>query len=78
MSVELPFTAPADGEYEIEGHIYRLGAGTTVDENLLPTLDPLRLAQNGIEAIQEVRSICLAHLQPEPCPTCASYIAAGL
>lgn len=21
---------------------------------------------------------CLAHMQPEPCPTCAAYIAAGL
>lgn len=24
------------------------------------------------------RTTCLAHLQPEPCPTCAAYIAAGL
>lgn len=26
----------------------------------------------------EPRETCLAHLQPEPCPTCASYRAAGL
>lgn len=24
------------------------------------------------------RSTCLAHLLPEPCPTCAAYIAGGL
>lgn len=24
------------------------------------------------------REICLAHMEPEPCSTCAAYIAAGL
>lgn len=38
----LPFTAPADGDYRIAGKTYRLGAGTRVDEGLLPQLSPLR------------------------------------
>lgn len=88
VRVELPFTAPEDGWYEIDGHRYRLSAGTTVNEYLLPTLDPERLTQNGREAARALeynpydttppKLTCLAHLQPEPCPTCAAYIAAGL
>ncbi len=39
---KLPFTAPADGLYQIEGKTYRLGQGTVVNESLVPTLDPYR------------------------------------
>lgn len=38
----LPFTAPKDGDYRIAGQTYRLGAGTVVDEELLPKLSPER------------------------------------
>lgn len=38
----LPFIAPADGYYRINGKDYRLGAGTRVDESTVPQLDPWR------------------------------------
>jgi hypothetical protein len=32
----------------------------------------------GPRGHEKVTPVCLAHLEPEPCATCAAYIAAGL
>ncbi len=52
----------------------RTATGATIATQPIPRHTPEPgAAQRGVQ-----REICLVHLLPEPCPTCAAYIAAGL
>lgn len=59
----VPFRVPEDGWYTIGHDRYRLNEGTVVDENLLPTLDPKRQAQNDIEGAAALVSGVRPHLE---------------
>lgn len=65
-------TPSSPGPGESEGLRERTRRRMAAERIPMGTDDPTLLAL-GASPLR-----CLAHLQDEPCPTCAAYIAAGL